>query len=628
VSDEALLKASRETYKLLTTKPHVPEKVYIPSGEIQVEVTQTDICNEIERTVKELFPEPEFTPEMFEVTGIPSTSASFERSRNNMGGVGEVLDELKKFYILNPHLEFRKTSSKLSKTWQRIWSEEDQAFKYVKMIELTRKRDLSFRRELLLHNYYFTHRRVKIVPLAEALKVRVITKGPALSSYLAMPFQKYLHDVLRRHPVTQLIGTPVTENVLKSVLGRLHSNEFWLNGDYQDATNRLFSYISGQIADCLVNSILKGFDRWTTMYIRKLFQDLLVGHDIEDPENPGVFTGQENGQLMGSVLSFPVLCIANIVLCRMAYEIGHQGQRVSLLEIPLLVNGDDCVFPATKAVEQAWRILCKMFGMLPSVGKCYCTRDFININSTTFLYRPGSPRYRRCEDCNFWHTCCGNPFIRIHHVNWGLIMLRKRSGQQIEKSDIFSQFSNISSYSKDLLESVPSQQSAAVYELFIRNYGAFAAENGIRLPWFVPRCWGGVGIYPFMGWQPSPKDGAIVSYMRGKESFRVNDKDMIWSFHKLYNEFFKDCYQDENGEDGLAYREWNKYVFLSCAKMPQMIFNDTPRSTGLSQLRQAERTWRRYLHKLRYVKTDFNMWSEQVRPSFYCFQREEAETIE
>jgi len=56
---------------------------------------------------------------------------------------------------------------------------------------------------------------------------------------------------------------------------------------------------------------------------------------------------QTNGQLMGSVLSFPYLCAANLI-CFMRAVTRVCGLRnlpvPSVKDLPVLINGDDILF--------------------------------------------------------------------------------------------------------------------------------------------------------------------------------------------------------------------------------------------------------------------------------------------
>jgi len=52
---------------------------------------------------------------------------------------------------------------------------------------------------------------VKLVSLAEALKVRTISKGPPLTYFVLKPVQKFLHRIMKRFNCFHLIGSPVSK---------------------------------------------------------------------------------------------------------------------------------------------------------------------------------------------------------------------------------------------------------------------------------------------------------------------------------------------------------------------------------------------------------------------------------
>jgi len=58
---------------------------------------------------------------------------------------------------------------------------------------------------------------VELVALAEALKVRVISKGPALTYFVLKPVQKFLLRQMKKFRCFKLVGETVTTTFLESV---------------------------------------------------------------------------------------------------------------------------------------------------------------------------------------------------------------------------------------------------------------------------------------------------------------------------------------------------------------------------------------------------------------------------
>jgi hypothetical protein len=128
---------------------------------------------------------------------------------------------------------------------------------------------------------------------------------------------------------------------------------------------------------------------------------------------------QRNGQLMGNVLSFPLLCIANLACFWLAWEeyIGHKV-RFSQLP-PVRINGDDILFksPSDRFLA-CWTRWTREFGFELSVGKNLVSDHILQINSTLF-----ATQVTKYND--FLHVVTG--LREIPFVNFGLITNRKKN---------------------------------------------------------------------------------------------------------------------------------------------------------------------------------------------------------
>jgi hypothetical protein len=89
---------------------------------------------------------------------------------------------------------------------------------------------------------------------------------------------------------------------------------------------------------------------------------------------------QTNGQLMGSPLSFPVLCAANWCAYLLAYK-RHYGIEIPFHKAPVLCNGDDFLFKSSKEFYLTWRSVIEELGFTLSVGKSYFDKRFLTLNS-------------------------------------------------------------------------------------------------------------------------------------------------------------------------------------------------------------------------------------------------------
>jgi len=349
---------------------------------------------------------------------------------------------------------------------------------------------------------------VKAVGLKEALKVRVITKGSPYLGFALKPLQVFLWRNLYQHDsdVFRLIGQPVDEQIVQDKMGaRLRGGEAYLSGDYSGATNNLDPRISEMIAD----AIIKVCD--LDLVTSKLFKASLVGNSIIGRD--GSIKKQQWGQLMGSVVSFPVLCVANAVVCQWAMEVDV-GQKLTLEKLPLLINGDDCLLRCTKTGLEAWKRISSFVGLSPSLGKFFFSREFADINSTSFRRRetPFRAIYkhsRRREYSDLWKREVQlRPvrewwFEQVPFINAGLLYGMKRSeehdtaAEKIVAGDPdLRKSTTLGSLASGLVSSCPTELAPTVLELFIHKN--LAALRAAKVPWFVPQEWGGVGLPPIV----------------------------------------------------------------------------------------------------------------------------------
>jgi hypothetical protein len=156
----------------------------------------------------------------------------------------------------------------------------------------------------------------------EPNKVRVISKGPGHHYYLARTLQKALASALRDIPCFVLTGRTLSPTDLIDLSASRQPGDEWFSIDYSAATDGLSTSLSREIFETLLSPIL------TTEELRRAW--LVLGpHQFSYPcgealDGPYL---QRNGQLMGSPLSFPFLCLANLCLYLNVTEKYHTGRR-------------------------------------------------------------------------------------------------------------------------------------------------------------------------------------------------------------------------------------------------------------------------------------------------------------
>lgn len=397
---------------------------------------------------------------------------------------------------------------------------------------------------------------VELVGLKEALKVRVISKGPPLTYYSLKPMQKFLHGEMRKHKAFRFIGETVSANAMQEILGDLKENQYFVSGDYKDATNNMHPLLSRLAVNAICDEL--ELDRFDTS-LRTLMLKALVGHYILHPTrniierfekelagkarehvlkdlrsqleiyydqyteqhaptsrlafssyveaarsrnvDPDRFLiesleyysqevdgadedglrQQLNGQLMGSPMSFIILCIVNASLLK-SVDYLNTGRKKKLSDIPVTVNGDDFVYKTTQRGYRIWQTLTPFTGMEESVGKTFCSREFCNMNSREFLYRNGK-------------------YSMVPFINLGLVYGMKRSEVDLVASGTDRGLHDEGSLAHrvyEALETAPVYCRARLYD-FILNKNSDILRS-VRLPWFVPAEYGGVGLPMLTRW--------------------------------------------------------------------------------------------------------------------------------
>lgn len=146
---------------------------------------------------------------------------------------------------------------------------------------------------------------VRVEPIPEPLKVRVITAGRG-DTFCLKPLQRAMWLALGDFPQFCLThGTNRLENAISRIYESSDPEDVWISGDYSAATDS-FS-IEGSKA--LLKGILESIDHEPT---RRWAMKEISPHLLVYPKNTGLKPVlQKSGQLMGSLLSFPLLCLLN-----------------------------------------------------------------------------------------------------------------------------------------------------------------------------------------------------------------------------------------------------------------------------------------------------------------------------
>ena len=224
---------------------------------------------------------------------------------------------------------------------------------------------------------------VKAVALPEPLKVRMITAAES-STKVLQPFQKALWTFLGEQPqfcLTNGVKAPWSEHesfqddtlpwvyrietMIKEIQMRSDEDALWLSGDYTAATDNFPMSVTNALIEGILSQITheptKQWVRWECS-----------SHEVLYPK--GIKGIQTSGQLMGSLLSFPLLCFLN------DYIVSYSGFN----KFSYLINGDDVVARGTEEQISTWRAQAPRVGLSLSLGKNFIDPEFCTVNSQLF----------------------------------------------------------------------------------------------------------------------------------------------------------------------------------------------------------------------------------------------------
>jgi len=368
-----------------------------------------------------------------------------------------------------------------------------------------------------------------IQAVLEPNKIRIISKGEAAPYYSCKNLQVALWSAMKDISCFKLIGRPITSDDIIPLTRNAGLHDRWNSIDYSAATDGLSISFSERILKSLTS--LLPLD----LYERAL--QVLGPHNLYYPGQKGLNNSQfmgtmSNGQLMGSILSFPILCLANLGVYLFATKESQKYWTPNERINHVLINGDDMVYASEEEVWAKHVDVGKKVGLEMSVGKAYVHREYLNINSTSF----------HCPLHNYEQHLKGRVCREIGYLNTGLFYgqhkVQGKEGQKDEKlasshhSDVEGIVPNINCL---LRGSRPGKQIDLLKKLFEVQHKAITDEcktytnqgKPFQRNLFIPESLGGMGV-------------------SAPEMFRFKiSKEELYVAHGFINEFPDIPYTDQ-----------------------------------------------------------------------------------
>nr|UYL95433.1 MAG: RNA-dependent RNA polymerase [Luoyang Botou tick virus 1] len=212
----------------------------------------------------------------------------------------------------------------------------------------------------------------KLILVQSAGKPRPLSKFSA-DSLALKPLHKTIYGFLKRFPWL-LVGDPTRERLQKA--GFKEGRGSLVSGDYASATDGL----SIEVAEVILETLLS-----SSVFVPPCIKEAAIS-----ALRPLLFYGDDDvevrvstGQMMGSYLSFPLLCLQNYLAFR--WSLRGLGIR---RRVPVLINGDDILFQLSDHFDR-WESCLGPLGLTVERTKTSVESEWGTINSTLLRWVDG-----------------------------------------------------------------------------------------------------------------------------------------------------------------------------------------------------------------------------------------------
>lgn len=211
-------------------------------------------------------------------------------------------------------------------------------------------------------------------------KFRVVTMQPAFVKRVLTPIHNALYDHISSFD--WCVRGDVTRATFEGIVKDRQPGESFISADYESASDRIYPWATRVMVDALLE------DGDLTSEERRVLVESF--ENLSWVSKGGRKHPITRGQMMGSLVGFPLLCLLNKACFDISCDIFYgspsrgKGYRVGRF------NGDDCAFSGSAAFFSLWREVTSTFGLVVNEEKTGFDSRWIELNSNVFDARLGS----------------------------------------------------------------------------------------------------------------------------------------------------------------------------------------------------------------------------------------------
>nr|WAK77865.1 MAG: hypothetical protein [Botourmiaviridae sp.] len=210
-------------------------------------------------------------------------------------------------------------------------------------------------------------------------KFRVVTMQPARVKRVLTPVHNALYDHISSFG--WCVRGDVTRETFAAVVADRRKGESFISGDYSQASDGIFPWATAAVVDALLDEdCLTDEER----YVLRASFDNLSWVSRKGVKNPII-----RGQMMGSLVGFPILCLINKVCHEIAEDIYYGAPDNADGWRKCVINGDDCAFAGTREFFALWREVTSTFGLTVNEEKTGFDDRYLELNSSVFCSKFG-----------------------------------------------------------------------------------------------------------------------------------------------------------------------------------------------------------------------------------------------